>query len=451
MRRLLLLSTTAATTVLALVALPAQPASAEAAITIELPGAGALLTGTATVRFRASDDSLTQELRDWCVELVPGATGNYDRARVLRTGQFAGGNDAPPPVEFGWDTTRYPAAGSAGCTGTALRAGAEAPSANGTHRVRVAASTVSLVDGATRWTAEEVSVSLANAPAVPTGLRLEWVAEEDAILVEWDDANAEPDFEAYEPHECVVPTPANPCDDADWYVVTSVGRGDPDYDVICPSGTCGLLVPPREGAERQGVYRYRVNAARADGTRSAAATPATGPTQIVVDAASDPPSSTPTTAKTPQGTGGGDGSGTGVQPGTRERVVRAVGQPAQPPVVQGGGQSRLEQRVIDAPDPGYDENLPYGARYREDEPASGRALELSTDDGGDDLRPVLLPMAAGVLFLVLALQARYALRRAEVRLEPVDPRAIGGDLNAGAAGVDTRAITRPLRARPRGR
>ena len=215
-------------------------------------------------------------------------------------------------------------------------------------------------------------VTVANAPATPSGVKLAYSKSSDTITVSWND-NPEPDVVSYRLAECIVDRSSKPCGESDWQAF--------------PKPVDGTKVALETAGP--GVYRYRVAAIRGS-LVSGWATAQGDPTEITVT--EDPK---PTTSTTAPPAGVDDGS-------DEPRVVtRTVVQPTRR--VQRTA-PRVLNRVVTNEDRPYSDTLPY-------EEAGEAGRPLAGEEGDGDQLTTLIPLAGGVLFLMIGGHLWYLNRR----------------------------------------
>lgn len=422
---------------LLVVALAAPPASAHSGhenfLQWRSPGDRQSVSGPAVaIRARVSFDD---GVRDWSVEVLsPPGTDRQGFGRICT--QTVGGSPGSADIECIWDTTD---------TGGGR-------SKNGEYRVKITATNAGRGLLAPRIEAHsgERTVFVNNPATAPRNVRLSFSEVSRQVTVRWD-ANPEPDIVRYvvqerhasEPWKTVGEAPAN---------ATSFVR---------------RLSDP-------GSYRYQVAAQRSDGSnngtlQSSWSGPTSEPKEVVVPDPRKPAATTTTTGPSeqagpgpapdqPAGPGapdvppgdpsvaagqaeGGEGQGPGgerpaegspppprasggllftpIQTGAPGSVQskesfsgKLVAPPAAPP-----------RKTVEEPeeDTGFDVALPYpkqGGQPKDQGPDGfvGVLTRLPDTLSDQDRRPLVIPLAAGLLLFVFAMHALYLSRRAEERM-----------------------------------
>lgn len=389
-------------TALALSLVPVSPAGAQeqprVTVTISSPGEGATFSDRGVVPLvfsaQAADDTQFRIGRIEAVLSGPGvsqqvcAQSFLDESGFVRDQRTANGS-------LSWSSLQNPA-GSAGACDSGAAVPVSAHSLNGTWQLTVTAVPYFLNQPQQPVTRTH-AFGLAHPAAQPGGLKLKQTGGGEDITVSWS-ANTEPDLSAYRVHECI--KSSGTCKASDWKQLVDVAK------------TTTAIAVPIDGP---GVYRYRVAALR-DGTDqpSAWATDST-PASVEIDDPDDDEQTTTTTA--PEEPAGGEEAGE--QPAEPEAprpvVLPRRVQRAAPQVVQ---------RIVEQ-DRGFDESLPYGEGSDggegggDEEAIGGRPLAGSEDDG--DQRALMIPLAGGALFLMIAGHLWYLNRRSTPALATVSP------------------------------
>jgi hypothetical protein len=400
------------------------------------PGDRQSVSGPAVaIRARVSFDD---GVRDWSVEVfAPPGTDRQGFGRICT--QTVGGSPGSADIECIWDTTD---------TGGGR-------SNNGEYKVKITATNAGRGLLAPRIEAHsgERTVFVNNPAVAPRNVKLSFSEVSRQATVRWD-PNPEPDVVRYvvqerrasEPWRTVGETPANS---------TSFVR---------------RLSDP-------GSYRYQVAAQRSDGSnngtlQSSWSGPTSEPKEVVVPDPRKPDATTTTTTGPSEQAGPGPAPDQPAGPGAPEvppggpsvAAGQAEGGDGQAPdgersaagapgpgatgggllftPIQGGAPGTVQSKesfsgkLVSPPaapprqaveeqeeDTGFDVALPYPKRQAKDQGPEGivGVLTRLPDTLSDqDRRPLVIPLAAGLLLFVFAMHALYLSRRAEERMAQVE-------------------------------
>jgi hypothetical protein len=400
------------------------------------PGDGQSVSGPAVaIRARVSFDD---GVRDWSVEVL-GGSDHPEFGRICS--QTVGGSPGSSDIECIWDTTDYAGGGK---------------SENGEYRIKITATNAGrgLLSPRIEAHSGERAVKVNNPTSPPRNVKLSFSEVSRQATVRWD-PNSEPDIVRYviqerrasEPWQTVGETPAT---------TTTFARR--------------LSTP--------GSYRYQVAAQRSDGSngtlQSSWSGPSSEPRELVVPDTRKPAPNTTTTTGPPSQAGSGPPpdqpapgpgdvppGGAPVSGGTTEggpppaEGDRAAAAAPPPEAVRPGGgllftpiqsgtpgsvqsKEKFSGKVVNpsAPSPaprpreaeekdtGYDVALPYPKRDNQGnqhpDGIVGVLTRLPTTLSDQDRRPLIVPLAAGLLLFVFAMHALYLSRRAEERMVQAD-------------------------------
>ena len=357
------------------------------------PASGSVVAGTLSVDAQTSYDTPLVKVVSVRAELLSG----YDTSVWVLCRRDYSAPVSPAVVRFTFDTTHVPGPTASTCDGgTTLPSGSDLLR-NGRYTLRIVSrDTTPLQDDAT----VERPYVFANLPAAPSGVSASFDAAEQKMRVKWS-AGPEPDLAGYRVQQCRTSSTAISC--TTWSDAVETG-----------SDSTSVLLEVT-GA---GVYRYRVVASRSAGVTDA------GP---VESSPSDATSPVVLASSEAGGSGGGSDSGgggselprgstgsSGTSPGSNGSGSPGSGGssgttvPGSTSHTSGSLAPRLIERTwVD--DSGYSESLPYVKGQNEE---SGAAGPIPGSDGNDGLAGLLVPLAAGSVLIVFALQMRYLNQRA---------------------------------------
>jgi hypothetical protein len=279
---------------------------------------------------------------------------------------------------------------------------------NGTYTVKADASgTETPVDfNGQEFNSDVNTFKVEAPPATPTGVKATVDQAKRTVTISWA-ANGEPDIIGY-----------------------GVYRKE-GSDFVPRKSLTATSYTDEIGSLPAGTYQYQVYAARpnADGSQAVVSAPATTAGKVTT---SPPPP--PTSTTTPAGSSGGSGAG-----GTTNTTAASSTGSTKPnlashgkvdlsgftALLPNGGGKLPASRQTPAPDPGFNETLPFQADGGASPKASsgnGDSIEALggqrlASSSGDDRNSSLVFLAAGLLVTVLLMHALWL--RDEVNREPL--------------------------------
>jgi hypothetical protein len=397
------------------------------------PGDRQSVSGPAVaIRARVSFDD---GVKDWSVEvLAPPGADRQGFGRICT--QTVGGSPGSADIECIWDTTD---------TGGGR-------SKNGEYKVKITATNAGrgLLAPRTEAHSGERTVFVNNPASAPRNVKLSFSEVSRQATIRWD-PNPEPDIVRY---------------------VVQERRASEPWQTVGETNSTSFV----RRLSNPGSYRYQVAAQRSDGSnngtlQSSWSGPTSEPKEVVVPDPRQPAATTTSTTTTtgpsgqagsgpapdqPPGPGGPDvppggpsvaagqvESGDGEAPGAGE--PSAAGAPASTgggllfTPIQGGAPGTVQSKesfsgkLVSPPaapprrtveekeeDTGFDVALPYPKQQAKDQGPEGivGVLTRLPDTLSDqERRPLVIPLAAGLLLFVFAMHALYLSRRAEERAQ----------------------------------
>lgn len=391
------------------------------------PEAGVVVDGAVTVEADVSFDSGvgTSNVAEWQVQLE---TDDGDGLGVLCTRAYPDAGTATATVDFAWDSRFVP-------SGTVNTECLEGESANvdttrrlenGRYVFRLRAHDQVLTD---EWHEQVFDIGVNNRPRAPEGVSASFDEGAQQVDVAWT-ANPEPDLSGYRVQQCRTDSASEECTASHWTTVAENGAADTDAVI---------------GVTEAGAYRFRVLARRPNWSQTStlSSDPTRAGSSIVLerDDSGDADDGT-------------DGNGSTSDPddsGADDVPTTVSDDPAdsdQGSESDGGvverrrslGPRLIQREIIDA---GFDQALPYERRPVDE--TSSRSDGLLAGEEGAGL--ALVPIAGGLVALVLAFQIRYLGRRASPTVanggDAGGADEYGGDVASGDEDGD-RPTFRPL-------